>query len=159
MKNKTIPILLGIALLFTGAWVYTANTTPRQDCVTVYADYGVLDDTIINDCIKVGGNIDAMTVFNASGLAIQGTKKYGLQVVCRVNGFPAGGSPIGIKGHEDYIETCKDMPAEFAYWAIIVRKGSAPWNWAEVGIQDLRVKNGDSVGLVFVDNENMRFPK
>lgn len=159
MKNKNFIVIASLFGLLAASWIYTSVTSPRQDCVTVYVDYGVLDNgKKVNDCIAVEGNMDAMTVYNSAGLAILGTEKYGLQIVCRVNFLPSGGTPIGIMGHEDYVETCKDMPAEFAYWGIIVRKGSAPWNWADVGIADLKVKNGDSLGLVFVDNENMRFP-
>lgn len=159
MKNKNVIALLAIAGLLAVSWVITSATSTKKDCVSVYVDYGVLNNgATLTDCIAVDGEIDGMTVLNSAGLAIIGTDKYGLQVVCRVNSLPAGGSPIGIKGHEDYIETCKDMPAQFAYWAILVRNGMAPWGWAETGLLDIKLKAGDSIGLVFADNENVKFP-
>lgn len=159
MKNKNLIALVVVALIFTASWVWTSTTSTKRDCVNVYVDYGVLkNNSTLTDCIAVDGKIDGMTALNAAGLAILGTDKYGLQVVCRVNSLPSGASPIGIKGHEDYIETCKDMPAQFAYWAILVRDGSAPWGWAQTGLLDIELKPGDSIGLVFADNENVKFP-
>lgn len=159
MKSKNLIALSAVALLVASAWVWTSATNSKKDCVTSYVDYGVLNPgTVITKCIAVDSEIDAMTILNASGLAILGTDKYGLQVVCRVNSLPSGAAPIGIKGHEDYVETCKDMPAEFAYWAILVRDGSGPWGWAQTGLLDIKLQPGDSVALVFADNENVKFP-
>lgn len=158
-KRENLIIIFSMLILLAGTFIYSSITSPKSECVNVYVDYGVLaGGKKVNDCVSVGGTVGALSMLNASGLSILGTDKYGLQIVCRVNSLPSASTPIGIKGHEEYVETCKDMPAEFAYWAIIVRKGSSPWNWSDVGIADLEVKNGDSVGLVFVENENMRFP-
>jgi hypothetical protein len=51
------------------------------------------------------------------------------------------------------------MPAAFAYWAVIVKKGALPWGWADTGIDQVKLETGDSLGLVFVDNENVKFPE
>jgi hypothetical protein len=159
MKNKNLIALLAVASLVAVSWVWTTTTNPKADCVTVYVDYGVLkNQTTDTQCIAVDGPIRGMDALNAAGLAILGTEKYGLDIVCRVNSLPSGASAIGIKGHENYIETCKDMPAEFAYWAILVRDGSNPWGWSQTGLSEIKLDAGDSIGLVFSDNENVEFP-
>ena len=53
-----------------------------------------------------------MKVLGKANIVIDGTQKYGNQIVCRVDGLPKA-EPIGIKKHESYIETCQTMPAEF----------------------------------------------
>ena len=159
MKSKNVIALLAVASVVSASWLWTANTNKKSDCVTVYVDYGVLDNQKTDTrCIPVSGPIRGMDALNAAGLAILGTDKYGLDIVCRVNSLPNGAGPIGIKGHEDYVETCNEMPAEFAYWAILVRDGSAPWGWAQTGLSEIKVDAGDSIGLVFADNENVEFP-
>jgi hypothetical protein len=161
MKNKNLIALLAVAALVAASYIATTinHTATQGNCVEVYVDYGVLDNAkVVKDCVEVVGKVDAMTVLNAAGFYTHGTKKYGLQVVCRLNGLPKGGSPIGIPGHEDYVETCKDMPADFAYWAILVRNGSNPWGWAETGLLDIKLENGDSIGLVFASDEQVDFP-
>ena len=99
---------------------------------------------------------------------LEGTAKYGNMVVCRLNNLPKVNQPIGVKGHEDYVEECKDMPAEFAYWAVLEkRKQSIPnpadlnskWAWAQVGVAELALNVGDSVAFVFADNGNLKFPE
>ena len=82
--------------------------------------------------------------------------------------LPSASEPIGIKGHEDYIESCKDMPAEFAYWAVLEKRKqalpnpadlNAKWAWAQVGVAELALKPGDSLAFVFADNGNVKFPE
>jgi hypothetical protein len=161
MKNKNVIALLAVAALLAVSWVWTSvnHANTKANCVEVYVDYGILDNgKVVKDCINVSGKIDAMTVLNAAGFAIQGTDKYGLSVVCRVNSLPSGGSPILVEGHEEYIETCKDMPPAYAYWAILVRTGVTYWGWAQEGVVDIKLEPGDSIGLVFADNDNVRFP-
>lgn len=161
MKNKNLIALLAVAGLIAVSFLWTSvsHNVAQGNCIEVYVDYGVLDNNkVVTDCVKVEGKIDAMTVLNAAGLYVHGTDKYGLQIVCRLNGLPKGGTPIGIEGHEDYIESCEDMPAEFAYWAILLRHGATHWAWADSGIVDIKLEAGDSIGLVFAANENVEFP-
>ena len=99
---------------------------------------------------------------------LEGTDKYGDAVVCRLNNLPSASEPIGIKGHEDYIENCKDMPSEFGYWAVLEKRKqalpnpadlNAKWAWAQVGVAELALKPGDSLAFVFADNGNVKFPE
>jgi len=159
MRNKNISILISLGIILAGSW-FVASTTADKKCVDVYVDYGVLDSNAVSTkCVEVSGQVNGLEVLNKAGLSIEGTGKYGLQIVCRVNSLPSATKPIGIKDHENYVETCAEMPAAFAYWAVIVKKGALPWGWADTGIDKVMLEDGDSVGLVFADNENVKFPE
>ena len=98
---------------------------------------------------------------------LEGTNKYGNNVVCRLNNLPKPSTPIGVKGHEDYIEECKEMPAAFAYWAVLEKRWqvipnpfdlNGKWAWAQVGVAELAMKPGDGLAFVFVTNGDVKFP-
>jgi len=166
--KKFFPGIIAAAVIIGGVVFYSAQTTDK--CVNVVIDYGVLDAAAkpYEKCIQTQGEITALELMENSNFKIQGTDKYGTAVVCRLNNLPKADEPIGIKGHEDYIESCKEMPAEFAYWAVLEKRKQAipnpadlntKWAWAEVGVADLKLNHGDSVAFVFADNGNVKFPE
>lgn len=135
------------------------ETTSKQ-CVAVTVDYGVLDqEAKFSKCVPVAKTTGALDVLKNAGITIDGTGKYSSQIACRVNSLPSSTKPVNVKGHENYVETCAEMPAAFAYWAVLVKKGTLPWGWAETGIDQVRLDAGDSLGLVFADNDKIRWPK
>lgn len=146
---------LGIAttLLLTGCSTIVES---QKDCVNVIVDFQSLKNSKTTECIPVNEETSATSVFNAAGYTFEGTEKYGLQIVCRVNGLPSSTQIIG--NHKDYRETCADMPAEFAYWALLIRTPEKDWTYAPVGIADLTVKPGEQVALVFSVDEKMVLP-
>lgn len=166
--KKFTPALAVVALLIGGISFYSAQT--QENCVTVLIDYGVLDSEAapFEKCIDAEGEVNALELMTSANFKLEGTDKYGNNVVCRLNNLPAPDAPIGIKGNEDYVEQCKDMPAEFAYWAVLEkRKGALPnpadlntkWSWAQVGVAELSLKPGDSLAFVFADNGKVKFPE
>ncbi len=167
-SKKFLPAILVIALAIGGISLWSAKTS--GNCVTVSIDYGVLDSQNQNyeKCLSVSGDVTALELINNANFKIEGTEKYADQIVCRLNGLPKPNQPIGIKGHEDYIELCKDMPAEFAYWAVFEKRKQAipnpadlntKWTYAQVGVAELSLKAGDSLAFVFTDNGNVKYPK
>ena len=163
VKNKIL-IASAITVALVSIFLVKENmTAPKIDCVNAYVDYGILNSGKTSEaCIKAEDGIDAMTIFNAHSLAILGTDKYGLQIVCRVNSFPNGVDAIPVEGHDGYVERCTDMPAQFAYWALLVKRGNAStsvWGWSDKGIQDLKLNAGDSVALVFTVNDEVKWPE
>jgi len=117
-------------------------------------DYGLLDGgTKLTKCINVSKETTALDVLKKANLKIEGTKKYGLSVVCRVNGLP-----------NTKIESCDTMPSEKAYWAIIIKEKKlisfpkSEWGWGQLAVDQQLLSPGDSVGLVFADNGNVTFP-
>ena len=154
MASNKSRLILSIILLL-GAFV-VAVATGKPACTHVYVDYGSLKNQVIQSCVSTVETENALSVVLAAGFDIAGTDKYGLGVVCRVNGLPD-------KSHE----SCAKMPSEKAYWALLVKRRAiipnpfdvnSKWNWAPVGIMDLKVKPGDSVGLVFANNGKVKFP-
>jgi hypothetical protein len=159
VKNKNISILITAGLVLGGIG-FAVATQPNKECVTVLVDYGVLDSGEKSTrCVPVDGKVNALDLLTEAGHTIEGTGKYGAQIACRVNSFPSATTPIGIKGHENYVETCAEMPAAFAYWAVLVKDGVLPWGWASTGIDQVTLEAGDSLGLVFFENDNQRFPE
>ena len=166
--KKFLPAILVIALAIGGISLWSAKTS--GNCVSVIIDYGVLDpkSALYEKCLSTNGEITALELMNNANFKLEGTEKYGDKVVCRLNNLPKPNQPIGIKGHEDYIEKCKDMPAEFGYWAVLEKKKQAipnpadlntKWDWAQVGVAELALKPGDSLAFVFADNGNVKFPE
>ncbi len=148
MKSKIILSLIIIA----GVLGFT-NISNNLDCVNIYVDYASLnkDKKVIN-CIPTD-KAYAIDILRDGGIKLDGTDRYGLDVVCRVEELP---------GPE--IEDCKNMPAENAYWAIIVKEKFSlinlfpRWGWAQLGVSDLELNAGDSLGLVFVKDGELRWP-
>lgn len=166
--KKFFPGIIAAAVIVGGISFYSAQTT--KNCVNVVIDYGVLDPQSkpFEKCLDVDGQITALELMTKANFKIEGTDKYGTDVVCRLNNLPKPNEPIGIKGHEAYIENCKDMPAEFAYWAVLEKRKqpipnpadlNSKWAWAQLGVADLALNAGDSVAFVFADNGNVQFPE
>ena len=157
MKKTALAVALGLALATTGC-ATQQNVVSSDNCVTVIVDFQSLKNEKVSQCILSGGEINAMTAFNLAGYAIYGTDKYGLQIICRVNALPNAVDPIKSDKHKGYVEKCTDMPADFAYWALLVRTPEKDWSFAEVGIQDLKVKPGEQLALVFSVDDKMELP-
>ena len=125
-----------------------------NNCVNLYINYGILDnETKLTKCIDVPSKIVALDFLNKANLEIEGTKKYGLAVVCRVNGLP-----------NKKAESCESMPSEKEYWAIIIKeKQKLPfpineWGWGQLAIDEQFLSPGDSIGLVWANNGKVVFP-
>ncbi len=157
MKKTALALAIGMALATSGC-ATQQNYVLTEDCVTVIVDFQSLKSDKTQTCVAAGSAMEAMTAFNLAGYSISGTDKYGLQIICRVNGLPDAKTPIISKDQDSYVEKCADMPAEFAYWALLVRTPQKDWTFAEVGIQDLKVNPGEQVALVFSVDEKMELP-
>jgi len=148
MKIKII--FFSIVLSLWGLLYVRATDT---DCVNVYIDYGSLDNQYqLTKCITVSGNTNALDILKKANVTIEGTEKYKDAVVCRVNGLP-----------DKSVELCKSMPPENAFWAVIIKdKKIIPlfndWGWAQTGINEIYLSKGDSLGLVFSTNGDLKWP-
>ncbi len=133
-----------------GAIMTTAQPV-TSDCggVRVIVDFGLLDTRAVNACVTVSQATPAREVLASAGVTLQGTDAYGDAVVCRVNDLPDATTPVNVDGHDPFVETCASMPPEFAYWALWVKQGTPDWGYAMVGVGDLELNPGESIGLVF----------
>ena len=150
MKNRLISSFLVIGLAYFG-FSYLDNSHPS--CVNLYVDFGSLnDETKIEQCVQVSGEVNALEMLRSAGYTTEGTSKYGDAVVCRLNGLP-----------DKSVESCEVMPPENAYWAVIIKEKKPllffnEWGWAQTGINNIYLSSGDSLGLVFSTNGDLKWP-
>ncbi len=143
--NK-IKAILAVVLLIGSLAVFEA--TSDKDCINLYVDYGTLEKSTFNQCIK-STETKAIDLLVNNNFTLRGTDKYGTAVLCRLNNLPK----------ED---ECKDMPSEKAYWAILEKRDQILFEdyvWAQVGIDQLILSPGDSLALVFATDGTVNFPE
>lgn len=151
MIQKILMSIVIITLTFFGLPLITNEDSK---CINLYIDYGSLNNnTKSNQCVESSTEIIALDLLKQAGLTIEGTKRWGDAVVCRVNNLPNA-----------TIEACDGMPSEKAYWAIIIKEKqflpfpTKEWGWGQLAINEQYLNPGDSIGLVFADNGKVRFP-
>lgn len=149
-----------LGLLLTGCAPADEVAPSRCDGVVVEVNFGILDAEQISTCVPIDGSeILAQDALSSAGVEIEGTVTYPDQIVCRVNSLPSATEPIEIAGQEPHLETCADMPPEFAYWALWVKNGDdSQWEYATEGAKTLKLKSGQSVGLAFASGDQAPTP-
>ncbi len=138
-----------------------AEATSSTECAGVWlqVDFDILGATLIETCVDAAAPLEALTVLDAAAVTITGTADYGLDVVCRVNGLPAADQSLKIPGHESYRETCATMTPEFGYWSVWVEdRATGEWDYASVGIDDLTLAPGESLGFTFTSGTHTEPP-
>lgn len=100
-------------------------------------------------CINANGPVTISNALSYVGVSIEGTKQYGDQVICRVNGLPSASEPVGSTQDPAYVEKCESMPAAFAYWALWTKPAGGAWDYAQEGLSTLKAQPGESVELLF----------
>ena len=150
MRNKLILSFLIISFTYIGL---SFLSKPDSNCVNLYVDFGSLNaETKVEKCIDISAETNALELLKTSGYTTEGTQKYGDAVICRLNGLP-----------DKSVETCEVMPPEDAYWAVIVKEKKLlplfnEWGWAQTGINEIFLSEGDSLGLVFSTNGDLQWP-
>jgi hypothetical protein len=152
---KKIISLIGIGILVGVSFVVLDFT--KSTCVNLVVDYGSLDSgSVVEKCIETSGEVSALEIMANAKIEVQGTDKYGNAVVCRLNGLP-----------DASVESCAEMPPAEAYWAVYVKEHElfpipfnteGEWGWAQTGFDEVHLHNGDSLGLVFIENGEVRYP-
>jgi len=130
---------------------FTQGDVDACSGVTVVVNYGILSEDRDQVCVEFqDAEALAKDVVSFAGYEITGTGTYGDKVACRVNGLPSESEPFVVEGEEPHLETCADMPAGFAYWALWVKDSdTADWDYAQEGVGTLMLEAGSDVGLVF----------
>ena len=156
-------LIAATSLLLVGcASTSNADSSAAGSCngVQVVVNYGILDGTNSSQCIEItGSSAKAIDVVHDAGFSTEGTATYGDAIVCRVNGLPSPTEPVVVQGQAEFTESCADMPPAYAYWALWQKNSdSAAWDYAQVGLGDLTVKKGESLGLVFTTGDSTPTP-
>jgi hypothetical protein len=153
---KKLVLLATAALLLSGCAPAKpvsaeAEYLIRGECngVEVVVNFGILGKRQAT-CVEATEPMNAKELLKEAGFLTQGTDAYGDQIVCRVNELPSPTEAFEVPGEEPYIESCKNMPPAFAYWALWVRSDAeAKWEYATEGVGTLELKPGESIGLAF----------
>lgn len=150
--RSSYALLLAAALTLSGCSTSTTDFASDGSCDGVAVEINFSGEAEnIERCVVLNGNSEtAKNVLASAGISVEGTKAFGDAVVCRVNNVPSAEEELIIEGEDPYLETCEDMPAAFAYWALWVKESdSAEWGYAMEGISSLQLTKGQSVGLAF----------
>lgn len=151
MKKSIIALTL-IGVLGTGLALH--NT--RTEYIELYVDYGPLGGGVSVLQIPTDRDMTAYEVLASVGLATQGTVEYGDAIICRLNGVP-----------DITQESCETMPPAESYWAVLIKEHeliplpfntTGVWGWAQTGANEVVLSPGDSLGLVFADNGEVKLP-
>ena len=114
--------------------------------VTVVVDYGQLTDYTELGCDPAGADVAAKTVVPRAGFPLENVS--GQPFVCRVKGLP-----------DSSAESCGDTPPANAYWGLFWSDGtSTSWKYSSVGVNDLEVPEGGSIGWRFQDGGSLDYP-
>lgn len=152
METKRLKLIFLVICLTIAGLTYF-KIAPKSDCVNVYIDFGSLNNkSKVSQCIPTDRDT-ALNILTKSEIKLDGTDKYGLKVICRVNGLPTPAQ-----------ETCSIMPPEDAYWAFITKGKSSiinpfpQWGWAQKGVSEVYFNPGDSIGLIFTEGGKLSWP-
>lgn len=128
----------------------TAGACEGTEGVTLVVDSSALaGGTSDTRCYTTTAEVAVADIVAAAGLEIEGTKEYGDQVICRVDGLPSASEPVGSTQDPAYVEKCESMPAAFAYWALWTKPAGGAWDYAQEGVSTLTAQPGESVELLF----------
>lgn len=157
---KYAALSLAVLLTLAGCSAPQESASGECDGVVVEVNFGSINADQISECIGFEGDeILAKDALKQAGVEIEGTVTYPEQIVCRVNGLPSATEPIEVEGQEPYVETCADMPPEFAYWALWVKTDSAAqWEYATEGAATLKLARGQVVGIAFASGDQAPAP-
>ena len=150
--RSSYALLLAAALTLSGCSTSTTDFASDGSCDGVAVEINFSGEAEnIERCVVLNGNSEtAKNILASAGISVEGTKAFGDAVVCRVNNVPSAEEELKIEGEDPYLETCEDMPAAFAYWALWVKESDgAEWGYAMEGISSLQLTKGQSVGLAF----------
>jgi len=109
-------------------------------------------------CVATDAPVTAADAFRKAGVTTEGTKQYGDQVVCRVNGVPSAELGLPASDGSTYHEQCQGMPAAFAYWALWLKPAGGDWAYAQEGMSTQKVEPGQSVELLFALDDKPATP-
>ncbi|WP_051791517.1 hypothetical protein [Amycolatopsis jejuensis] len=140
-------VLAGCALLLTtglGGAAPASATVPGKGTagycqddngVTVIVDFQGLGGETLIRCAP-GPQENGVTALQNAGLELAGAGKYGLGVMCKIEGKPAD-------------QTCTGMPPETASWSFWTATNGGKWATAQVGAQSWKPPAGAFEGWSF----------
>jgi hypothetical protein len=124
---------------------------PNKQGVTVVVDFNQLGGGIVVRCAPgpIGSNYTGIDALEGAGFDPEGTKRWGLEFVCRIAGKPAADQKLHIKGDPNYKEACIDTPPASAFWSYWYAPNGGTWSLSDEGPLDRDVIAGGFEGWSF----------
>lgn len=160
------PVLVGLIALVAiiGAFSFFTNDSTNEKAqesefaisaidgpcvgsgVTLTVDFGKSSGIeSVTKCAKdfTGSGWDLPT---ATGVKVEGSKKYPIGFACRINGYPA-----------EEVQSCGSKPTyNLGYWSYFQANSLGPstWRLSDVGAAETKPECGDFEAWVFVENDD-----
>lgn len=128
------------AVLLAGCGATSAATTgPRSQCGSgnrVEVVVELASKKVVESCVNFKGpEISAQTAMKRSGIEYAEQHFSFGNAVCQIDHEPSSYSSCFASGKP--------------YWALFVWTGKGPWKVAQVGVTDIKLRNGDALGWHF----------
>lgn len=109
--------------------------------VSLVIDFGDATGSI-EKCVKnYSGN--SWDLFSAAGLKVEGTEKYPVGFICRIQSIPS-----------KELEDCKDTPGALnGSWAFYIASADTGWHYSASGASSHKAKCGTAEGWRFLAND------
>lgn len=120
----------------------TAGYCPDATGVTVVVDFQDLGGDTLIRCAP-GPQADGVAAMQNAGLDIAGVGKYGLALICKIEGKPAD-------------QSCSGMPPESASWSFWTATDGGKWASSQVGVQGWKPPAGSFEGWSFAHNKSFQ---
>ncbi|WP_326567034.1 hypothetical protein VSH64_35055 [Amycolatopsis rhabdoformis] len=117
----------------------TAGYCPDANGVTVVVDFQDLGGDTLIRCAP-GPQANGVTAMQNAGLDLAGVGKYGLALICKIEGKPAD-------------QSCSGMPPENATWGFWTATDGGKWASSQVGVQGWQPPAGSFEGWSFAHDK------
>ncbi|MGW4482279.1 hypothetical protein ACWEOE_00425 [Amycolatopsis sp. NPDC004368] len=117
----------------------TAGYCPDATGVTVVVDFQDLGGDTLIRCAP-GPQANGVAAMQNAGLDLAGVGKYGLALICKIEGKPAD-------------QSCSGMPPENASWGFWTATNGGKWASSQVGVQSWQPPAGSFEGWSFAHNK------
>lgn len=133
-------LALSTVLFEVTAVAATAGYCPDTTGVTVVVDFHELGGGVVVRCAP-GEQTSGLTALQNAGFTVAGTNRWGLALICRINGEPTAA-----------IEPCADAPPMTAYWSYWHAPDGGAWTSSEQSAKDRVPPQGSFEGWSFSGN-------
>ncbi|MFI5607374.1 hypothetical protein [Amycolatopsis sp. NPDC051903] len=120
----------------------TAGYCPDATGVTVVVDFQDLGGDTLIRCAP-GPQENGVTALQNAGLDLAGVGKYGLALICKIEGKPAD-------------QSCSAMPPESASWSFWTAANGGKWASSQVGVQSWQPPAGSFEGWSFAHDKSFQ---
>lgn len=98
-----------------------------------------------------------LNALQSAGIGVEGTQRWGLSFICRLEGRPAANEPLPVNGMPGYQEPCVNTPPIAAHWSYWHSAGTT-WTYSSQGASGRTAPPGTYEGFSFALNPGSTNP-